>query len=56
MRRPRVAYWTTFGVREYLCLCSVHSTLAAARRAVRACEKAGGSKHTIYRVQKEKRS
>ncbi len=51
----KVEYWTVFA---YGCcentFCSKHRTLEAAKRAAKACEKRGGAKHRILRVEEVK--
>jgi hypothetical protein len=43
----RHEYWTFWAEGQR---CSVHKSLAAAKREVYACERRGGSEHTIYQV------
>lgn len=43
-------YETRFRYGDAIALCSTHKSLAAAKRAARACEKRGGAKHEIVKV------
>jgi len=43
-------YWTVFMYGGSLTMCTRHRSRAAAERAARLCEKAGGAKHRILHV------
>lgn len=52
-RKPsRVAYWTVFTYGGGETICTKHKTLGAAIEASRECEKSGGVKHRILRVER----
>jgi len=44
-------YWTMFWFSGYQ-RCSAHRTLAAALRAARKCERDGGTRHDIVKVER----
>ena len=43
-------YETRYPYGDVMALCSSHRTLAAAKRAAKACERRGGAKHEIVKV------
>jgi hypothetical protein len=49
---PEAEYWSIYLDNRERTICSVHKTLAAAKRAARGCEKRSGAKikHRIARV------
>lgn len=46
-----MGYWTVFNYGGSLQVCSKHSSLRAATKAAKACEKRGGAYHRIIQVQ-----
>ena len=48
MKKSKVAYWTVWSTGS---ICSRCRTLKAALRSVKRCEKNGGGRHAIYKVQ-----